>query len=337
MTREPVGGTAFLAFPGMRGLLASELLGRFSYRVDGSSARWHGDLLCCPDFVPVADAGGQPAVPYWACTALLSPERVRFESIGEAAAALRSVQRSWAPYQYQLFRRAALIQEKLPHVHLKARKFPCAVPNTPMGLYTLLDEKTMIAGARTTSPLPAGKIVFEEDHENPPSRAYLKLQESLTLFCTFFGAELPKAGDKCFDAGACPGGWTHVLRLLGADVLAVDRSELSPRLMADSHVSFLAHDAFTLSPSDVESRLGRVDWLFSDVICYPSRLYDWISMWVESKKARNIICTIKMQGEADWSLIKKFGEIENARIVHLNYNKHELTIMVRREVGDPEP
>ena len=35
-------------------------------------------------------------------------------------------------------------------------------------------------------------IVFEEDHENPPSRAYLKIQESLTMANLLNGTPLPK-------------------------------------------------------------------------------------------------------------------------------------------------
>lgn len=340
MTSEKLTGTAFLAFPEMKNLLTSELATRFNYGSIKNSAtiegktfesdkiRWYGDLLYCPDFVPKKDADGNPILPYWARTCMLEPELISFESIGDGAKALSSIQRNWAPYQYQLFRRGTLIQEKLPHINLKIRKFPCNIPNSPIGLYTLIDEKTMIASAKTNSPLPAGRIEFEEDHENPPSRAYLKIQESLTLFHTFFGKELPKEGEKCFEAGACPGGWTYVLRLLGADVFAVDRAELAPSLMADPHVKFLAHDAFTLKPEEIERDFGKLDWLFSDVICYPERLYEWINMWLESKKVKNIICTIKMQGEIDWELIEKFNQIPNSKIVHLNYNKHELTIMI---------
>lgn len=343
-TIEKLRGVAFLAFPGMKNMLSSELAERFSfgkiidsatitgmsYAPHGSSA-WYGDLLYCPDFnVSFSEAAKCP-LPYWARTVMLEPFLVHFESIGEAASELKKIQRNWAPYQYQLFRRASLIQDKLPHINLKTRTFPAQIPNTPMGLYTLLDEKTMIASAHTNSPLPAGSIVFEEDHENPPSRAYLKIQESLTLYHTFFGVDFPKEGDKCFEAGACPGGWTWVLRQLGADVLAVDRAELAPGLMADPHVKFMAHDAFTLKPEEVCESLQceKLDWLLSDVICYPERLFEWIKMWRESGRAKNIICTIKMQGAIDWPLIAEFAAIPNSKIVHLNYNKHELTIMIR--------
>ena len=335
-------GKAFLAFPEMRNMLVSELVNRFHYgkfsdsaTIEGrtfveKNAVWYGDLLYCPDFDEVVDSSLKDSVPYWASTTLLSPLEISFDSIGEASKSLKEIQRNWAPYQYQFFRRASLVQDKLPHINLKVRKFPCEIPNSAMGLYTLTGEKTMIASAVTSSPLPAGRIQFEEDHENPPSRAYLKIQESLTLAHTFFGVDLPKEGDKCFEAGACPGGWTYVLRLLGADVFAVDRAELAPSLMSDSHVKFLAHDAFTLTPEYIEENFGKLDWLFSDVICYPERLLEWIKMWLDSGKVKNIICTIKMQGEINWDLISEFESIPNSRIVHLNYNKHELTIMIIR-------
>lgn len=339
---KKLSGRAFLAFPEMKQMLTSELVNRFNYgnfsdslTIEGrtfiaKNATWYGDLLYCPDFDEVVSDELKKENPYWASSTMLEPTEISFDSIGEAAKSLKEIQRNWAPYQYQFFRRATLIQEKLPHINLKVRKFPCRIPNSSMGLYTLIDDKKMIASAKTTSPLPAGRIQFEEDHENPPSRAYLKIQESLTLFNTFFDFDLPKTNDKCFEAGACPGGWTYVLRLLDADVFAVDRAELVPKLMNDSHVKFLAHDAFTLKPEEVCKELNceKLDWLFSDVICYPERLLEWINMWRNSEKVKNIICTIKMQGEINWELIKEFEKIPNSKIVHLNYNKHELTIMI---------
>lgn len=329
---ERISGTAMLAFPGMKGLLTAELSERFGYgKVTESAAEggcvWHGDLLYCPDFTADAERA-----PYWARCCMSEPFLVRFKSISDAAGALKSVQRNWAPYQHKLFRRAALIQEKLPYINMKARKFPAEIPGTPMGLYTLIDESTMLASAVTSSPLPAGAVRFVEDHDNPPSRAYLKLQESLSLYHTFFGADFPKEGDACFDAGASPGGWTWVMRQLGAEVLAVDRAALAPPLMRDAHVRFMAHDAFTLRPDEVcmMLRRDRLDWLLSDVICYPERLFEWVTMWLESGRARNIICTIKMQGAANWPLLADFARIQDSKIVHLNYNKHELTVMIRR-------
>ena len=63
------------------------------------------------------------------------------------------------------------------------------------------------------------------------------------------------------------------------------------------------------------------------MICYPERLLEWIKMWLESGKTKKMICTIKMQGKADWNLISKFEEIPDSKVLHLNYNKHELTFI----------
>lgn len=311
-------GAAFLAYPDMTGMLRTELSGRLHFY--SKPAAVYGELLYYSDF-PVDSVKTPDDLPYWARSAMLKPRILDFESIGEAANSLKNIQRNWAPYQYQYFRRANLIQEKLPYINLKPRSFPVKIPAKPIGLYTLISEKQMIFSAETSSFLPAGKITFLEDHENPPSRAYLKIQESLAMANLLNGTEFPKPGEHCFEAGACPGGWTWVLVGLGASVHAVDRAELSPELMENPLVKFQAHDAFTLKPQDV----GFCDWVFSDVICYPERLLKWVNEWLESGMCRNMICTIKMQGEPDWNIIKQFSEIPGSRIVHLNYNKHELT------------
>ena len=315
---KKLSGAAFLAFPEMSGMLKTELQGRLNFNSKPTAV--YGDLLYYEDF-PVENVKDSNDLPYWSRCTMLNPMLLDFESIGEAAASLKSIQRNWAPYQYQFFRRANLIQEKLPYVNLKVRKFPVKIPDTPIGLYTLISEKQMIFSDKTSTSIPAGQIIFEEDHENPPSRAYLKIQESLTMANLLNGTELPKPGEHCFEARACPGGWTWVLVGLGASVHAVDRAELAPDLMANPLVKFQAHDAFTLKPQEV----GYCDWVFSDVICYPERLLKWVHEWLESGMCRNMICTIKMQGEPDWDVIRKFAEIPDSKVVHLNYNKHELT------------
>ena len=108
---------------------------------------------------------------------------------------------------------------------------------------------------------------------------------------------------------------------LGSQVYAVDRAELAPSLMGNPLVTFQAHDAFTLKPEDI----GKCDWVFSDVICYPERLLEWVKVWLDSGLTKNMICTIKMQGEIDYEVVKQFAAIPDSRVVHLNYNKHELT------------
>lgn len=258
----------------------------------------------------------------WASNTLLSPCIIYFDSISNAANALKSLQRNWGCQNTQLFRRANLIQEKLPYINLKPKKFPYIIPNSPVGYWTILDENHILASPKTTSPFPGGIFTQEEDHENPPSRAYLKLQEALSLAKYYFPkAELPGKNSQVLDAGACPGGWTWVLDNLKANITAVDRSPLSPELMKKTNIKFIRHDAFTIPPEEY----GKMDWVFSDVICYPERLLKWIEKWLESKLCKNFICTIKMQGEPDWKTIKEFREIPNSKVLHLSANKHELT------------
>ena len=312
---EKLSGYAFLSFADKKEFLLSELQQRFSISL--KKVKDYGELIYIED-CPHLDE-----FPYFASTVMIEPNLLHFDSIGEAASHLKSIQRSWAPYQFTCFRRASLIQEKLPYVNLKNRNFPFAVPKGEIGLYTLIDEKTMIYSAATNSTLPGGRIVFNEDHENPPSRAYLKISESLTLARHFFDVDLPDENSRCFEAGACPGGWTWVLVGLGAQVYAVDRAPLADELMNNPLVTFQAHDAFTLKPED----LGEFDWVFSDVICYPERLLEWIHTWLDSGKTKKMICTIKMQGAINWELVKEFESIPNSKVVHLNYNKHELTFI----------
>jgi 23S rRNA (cytidine2498-2'-O)-methyltransferase len=185
-----------------------------------------------------------------------------------------------------------------------------------MGAWSLLDANTLIGSAECESPFPGGIIEFEEDKEGPPSRAYLKLWEALT-YC----GRPVQPGERCLDAGASPGGWTWALANLGAEVLAVDRAPLEDRILAMPSVSFQKHDAFTLPPQEI----GPLDWLFSDVICYPPRLYEWIGKWLDSGLCENFICTIKMQGDWDAETTRLFAAIPGSKVVHLYHNKHELT------------
>ncbi|MDR2842417.1 MAG: hypothetical protein LBV52_04380 [Spirochaetaceae bacterium] len=259
---------------------------------------------------------------FWQSNIWQKPFRFDFDSVSQAAALLCEIQRNWAPVLFCCYRRAELIKQKLPFISAKPKSFPWTVPKAPMGAWTLLNEHSIIASAECTSPFPGGAIEFEQNKTDPPSRAYLKLQEALTFF-----KAIPKAGDKCFDAGAAPGGWTWVLLQLGSDVIACDRSPLAPRLQC-ARLEFIAHDAFTLNPKDI----GKVDWLLCDVVCYPKRLLGWIQKWLESELCKNFVCTIKMQGDCDFETVKKFAAIPDSKVIHLYHNKHELT-WIKQEGG----
>jgi len=311
-----LNGKAWLAVPDFQHNLFSEL------SIDPLKPRqgvsiW-GDLVYCPSC-------SVPA--FWHRTRLDKPFTAHFSSIKEAADILRSIQRNWAHYPVSSFRRAALITEKLPFIRDKPRVYPYIVPQNPMGLWTLLDDHTLFASAETSSPFPRGEIQFEEDHENPPSRAYLKMYEALAWVSYLYPPSEPTtryilpSGARCVDAGACPGGWTWALTKLGAKVTAIDRSPLAPSLMAHPDVTFIKHDAFTLTPQE----LGPQDWVCSDVICYPPRLLEWVNKWLASGLCENFICTIKMQGETDHKTTQEFAAIPGSHIMHLTANKNELT------------
>jgi len=269
---------------------------------------------------------GPPRHTYWSRNVWKKPFTAEFGSISEASKILRSVQRNWAPYPTKLARRTTLIAEALPSLPNKPKVFPFTVPPSPMGAFTLLDEHTLMASAECSSPWPNGEFEFVEDKEGPPSRAYRKLWEALVM-----AGSMPGPGQRCVDAGACPGGWTWALAGLGAEVVAIDRAPIDDRVAAMPGVTFMKHNAFTIKPEDI----GPVDWFCSDVICYPPALYDWVMLWMESGLARNFICTIKMQG-ADWDRpsVERFAAIPGSRVLHLWHNKHELTWILVRDGTD---
>ncbi|MDN3504930.1 MAG: SAM-dependent methyltransferase [Rhabdochlamydiaceae bacterium] len=252
----------------------------------------------------------------WAQNTWLEPKLVRFESISDAAKILKAILRNWALFPYKAIRRAKLIQEKLPFISQKPLPFPTPLPKAPLGSWTLLSDHELLFSPSCSSPYPNGEPIFIEDKETPPSRAYLKLIEAFTLI-----GNHPKKGDKCLEIGAAPGSWTYVLANLGADVIACDRSELAPHIMSRKNVEFIKGDAFALTPDKV----GKVDWIVSDIICYPDKLFEWIQLWLKSDLCQNFVITIKLQGASDMDAVKKFAAIKGSKVRHLFNNKHELT------------
>jgi len=315
MSRVPLPGRLYQPVPGFENHLMAEL------KKNAAELLRIGPLIHDPGRDATVDTA-KPDV-FWYQNCWLEPFRLEFYSINEAAGFLRGIQRNWAACPHACFRRGSLIASKLPPISTKPRPFPWLPGESPVGAWTLLDERTMIASARCSSPFPNGAIEFAQDREGPPSRAYLKLWEALVRLRRW-----PGPGERCLDVGASPGGWTWALARLGANVLAVDQAPLEDRIAALPGVECLRRDAFTLKPEDA----GPVDWLFCDVACYPPRLYDWIEKWLASGLCRNFVCTVKMQGSVgtktgtvDFETPKRFAEIPGSTLVHLYHNKHELT------------
>ena len=297
--------TAYLAAEGFDGQLLEELR-----RCAVVPVVTHGRLLIC-------DGSAVPAA--WAANIGHDCIELPVASIGTAAKALRDIQRNWAMYAPLHHRRAALVQEKLPHVSAKPIVFPAAAPNAPLGAWTLLAPDRMLAAARCNSPFPNGEVVLIEDKLGPPSPAYLNLWEALVRLRRW-----PQPGERCLDLGASPGGWTWVLAKLGATVVAIDKAPLDPKVSAMPGVEWRGESAFALDPASV----GPVDWLFSDIVCYPARLLRLVERWREAGLVRNFVCTLKFQGETDHDTAEAFAAMPGATVLHLSHNKHELTFLL---------
>jgi 23S rRNA (cytidine2498-2'-O)-methyltransferase len=311
MTNDRVTA-AYLAAEGFESQLRAELA-----RAGVAVRAEHGRLI-------LSDAPAHAAA--WAANVWHDCIELPVASIGTAAKALRDIQRNWAMYAPVHHRRAALIQERLPHVSAKPVVFPAAAPTAPLGSWTLLAPDRMLAAASCTAPFPNGELELVEDKVGPPSRAYLKLWEALVRLRRW-----PQPGERCLDLGACPGGWTWVLGRLGAHVIAVDKAPLDPRVAAMPGVEWRGESAFGLDPASV----GPVDWLFSDVICYPARLLRLVERWRASGLVRNFVCTIKFQGDTDHETARAFAAIPGASVLHLHQNKHELTFLLPLQAADP--
>jgi 23S rRNA (cytidine2498-2'-O)-methyltransferase len=261
-------------------------------------------------------AEGGPPQAAWASNVWLDVERIAIRSIAHAAQELKARGRNWALHSVAHHRRAALILEALPHVSAKPLAFGAEPPRAPLGSFSLIDADCLLASAHCTSSFPNGEVVFVEDRLAPPSRAYLKLWEAFTLL----GCR-PQPGETCLDLGSSPGGWTYVLAQLGARVTSVDKAPLAPQVLRLPNVKFLQQSAFALEPE----AHPPVDWLFSDVICYPARLLQHVQRWRSSNKVGHFLCTLKFQGSTDHDVAREFAQIPGSRLMHLHHNRHELT------------
>lgn len=254
--------------------------------------------------------------PLWAQSIWYDVEEIEIASVGDAVKALKARGKWWASYSFVHHRRSELVQEQLPKFKIPPLSFLGKIPDQPMGAWTMIEKNKILVAANTSSPFPLGKIQFSEDKVTPPSRAYLKLWELFTIT----GVK-PIKGSRCLDLGSCPGGWTWVLQQIGTHVISVDKAPLDTKIAKLPNIEYLKKDAFQLKPSDI----GPIDYLFSDIICYPPRLLELVEEWRASGLCKNFVCTIKFQGETDWATLEKFKKIPNSRLVHLYHNKHEVT------------
>lgn len=295
---RPTGWTGYFAADGFVDDLVTEL----------------GPVVSVHERLVFAEGPPRPAA--WAQNIWFDPVQIPIASIGDGAKALRALQRNWALYSLGHHRRAKLIEAKLPSFKPKPISFPSPLPAAPLGSWTLLDPNTIVASARCASPFRHGAVEFIENKSIPPNRAYLKLWELFTLLQIS-----PKQGELCVDLGASPGGWSWVLHETGARVIAVDKAPLDPKIARLPRMEFRQESAFGLDPKAI----GKIDWLFSDVICYPARLLTLVKRWMDAGTCPRFVCTLKFQGDTDHATALAFAAIPGSKLMHLSVNKHELT------------
>jgi 23S rRNA (cytidine2498-2'-O)-methyltransferase len=284
---------AYLAAPGFEAPLAEE-----AARAGVAILGWHDRLALSPD-APLPLAWAQDI---WLTPAALPP--------AEARAAMRHGR--WAEFAP----RPDAAPLTVHAAHDARLRFPAPLPPAS-GAFTRLGDGRVLVSARRQSPFIEGRARFHEIPE-PPSRAYLKLWEALTLMRAH-----PGPGDLCYDLGAAPGGWTFVCASLSARVVAFDRAALAPRVAAMLGVRQRRESAFAVDPR----REPQVDWLVCDVIAYPPRTLALVRRWLDAGRAARIVATVKFQGPTDHDTAEAFRKIPGGRLVHLSHNRHELTFL----------
>jgi len=250
-------------------------------------------------------------------------QEIQFSSISDAAKKLRPLAKKWFHYSPELHRRSQLIADSLREWKLEMpfAQWP-EVSKEGVGAFTLTSPQALLWTKSFDSAFGPMPPKFMESKE-APSRAYLKLWDAFASM-----GKYPKKGEQCLELGASPGGWTWVLESFGAHTIAIDRSPLREDLVNSTLVEFQKGDAFTFSPEKV----GRdIDWLVSDLICYPEKLLEFLEVWIRSEKVKNIIATIKLQGESDPAIIAAFEKW--GRVSHLLHNKNELTFFYEKDLG----
>ena len=258
----------------------------------------------------------------WSSNVWLDPVRIRFETSQDAAKALRSIGPRWSLLRLGVDRSENRTAESIAKLTGSPKNAPIAFPtklsSDALGAFAVVGPGEIFASARCASPFADGAPTFVEDRRGPPSRAYLKLWEAWTRL-----GRWPGWGERCIDLGSSPGGWTWAMQRLDAWVLSVDKAPLDPRIARLPRVECRRASAFSLDPTSV----GRLDWIVSDVICYPARILSTIDRWIDAHPAASFVVTIKFQGETDVTPVRSFVERRGGTLVHLLHNKHELTWM----------
>ena len=259
--------------------------------------------------------------PVWAQGVWRDVKAIEITSITDAQTKLKAISPIWRYYGDLFNRRGELIVEKLNRVEeIDRYHFTAGVVKKMPPAFTLVEPNLILYSEKISRPSLNGEMLFKENKVAPPSRAYLKLWEALTII-----GDWPNKTHHVVDLGSSPGSWTWALGKLGAEVLSIDRSKLDPMLSTFKNVTYQSGDAFALKPE-------KKDWIFSDVICYPDKLYEYMKGWLDSGHCEKFVCSIKFAGKPDYEVIRKFQELPHSRVIHLTHNKNEVTWMCHPKI-----
>jgi len=258
--------------------------------------------------------------PAWAQGLWRDVQALEITSITDAQTKLKAISPTWRYYGDLFHRRGELIAEKINTIlETEQYHFTAGVVKKMPPAFTLVEPNLILYSHHVSRPSLNGAMNFKEN-KSPPSRAYLKLWEALTQL-----GDWPNKTSQVVDLGSSPGSWTWALAKLGASVLSIDRSKLDPMLDAFSNVHFQTGDAFSLVPE-------KKDWVFSDVICYPDKLLEYMKGWIDSGHCNKFVCSIKFAGKPDYEIIHQFRQLPHSRVLHLTPNKNEVTWMCHPKI-----
>ena len=131
----------------------------------------------------------------------------------------------------------------------------------------------------------------------------------------------PQPGERCLDLGASPGGWTWVLAKLGAEVVAIDKAPLDPKVAAMPGVEWRGESAFALEPASVGA--GRLAVLRHRLLS--GAVAPLVERWRASGLVKNFVCTHEIPGRDRPRVGRRRSPRSRRRRPAPAHNKHELT------------
>ncbi|MBX3414526.1 MAG: hypothetical protein KF708_17700 [Pirellulales bacterium] len=190
-----------------------------------------------------------------------------------------------------------------------------------IGFHRVQGIETTWPGGFSPLELPADAV----------SRAYLKLEEGLL----WSGLPL-KAGERCAEIGAAPGGASQALLARGLHVLGIDPAEIDPRVAEHPHFTHVRKRG-----ADVRRReFRKTRWLLADMNVAPQYTLDTIEAIVLHPEidVRGLLLTLKL---LEWSLADEVPDyLERIRVWdfevrarQLQHNRQEICVAALRSGG----